>query len=83
MIEKEESNNQGGLEERGFTLDQLIDKISHWRRTKKHILNDPNPKLPYYIKPPYSLIKKKPVQDDEAGMFAKFKEKLATLQVSI
>lgn len=28
-IEKEESNNQGDQEERGVTIDQLIDKKSH------------------------------------------------------
>lgn len=31
----------------------------------------------------YPIIKKKPVQDDEARMFEKFKEMLATLQLSI
>lgn len=35
VIEKEESKNQGDQEARGFTLDQLIDKNSPWRRTKK------------------------------------------------
>ncbi|XP_050896177.1 uncharacterized protein LOC127102896 [Lathyrus oleraceus] len=36
-----------------------------------------------YIKPPFPIIKKKPVQEDESTMFAKFKEMLATLQISI
>ncbi|XP_050875549.1 uncharacterized protein LOC127079170 [Lathyrus oleraceus] len=79
-IEKEESGNQDDKGERGFTLDQLIDKNPPWRRTKKQILNDPNPEFPYYIKPPYPIIKKKLDQDDEAGMFVKFKEMLAKLQ---
>lgn len=43
---REESKNQGDRERRGVTIEQLINKNSHWRRTKKHILNDPNPKLP-------------------------------------
>ncbi|XP_050891208.1 uncharacterized protein LOC127096692 [Lathyrus oleraceus] len=51
--------------------------------TNKYILNDPSPELPGYIKPPYPIIKKKPLQEDEAGLFVRFKEMLATLQVSI
>lgn len=46
-------------------------------------MSEPNPELSDYIKPLYPIIKKKLVQDDEAGMFAKFKEILATLQVHI
>lgn len=42
-IEKEESNNQGGQEERGVTIEQLIYKNSPWRRTKKKIVYDSNP----------------------------------------
>lgn len=33
-IQKEENGNQGDKEEREFTLDQLIDKNSPWRRNK-------------------------------------------------
>ncbi|XP_050875625.1 uncharacterized protein LOC127079261 [Lathyrus oleraceus] len=40
----------------------------------------PNPPLPDYIKPQFPIIKKKPVQEDEEVMLAKFKEMLATLQ---
>lgn len=83
MIEKEESRNRGDGEEIGVTIYQLIDENSPWIRTKKQVLNDPNPKLSYYIKPPYLIIKKKPIQDGEAKMFAKFKEILTTLPVSI
>lgn len=72
-IEREVSKNKGDLAERGLTIEQLIDKNSLWRRTKKLILNDPNPKLQDYIKPLYPIIKKKPVHEDEAKMFAKFK----------
>lgn len=57
----EESKNKGDREERGVTIEQLIDKNSPSRRTKKHILNYPNPELPNYIKPPYPIIKKKPL----------------------
>lgn len=46
-------------------------------------MNDPNPELPDYVKPPYLVTKKKAIQDYEAGMFEKFKEMLTTLQVSI
>lgn len=42
-IEKDDSSNQGDQEERGVTINQLIDKKYPWRRTKKHILNEPNP----------------------------------------
>lgn len=82
-IEKEESNNQGDQEERGVPIEQLIGKNSLWRRTKKHIQNELNLKLLDYIKPPYPTIKKKQLKEDEAGLFARFKEMLATLQVSI
>ncbi|XP_050909933.1 uncharacterized protein LOC127123788 [Lathyrus oleraceus] len=83
MTEREESKNQGDQEEIGATIEQLIDKNSSWRRTKKQILNYPNPELPDYIKPPYLIIKKKPLQEDEVKLFTKFKEMLATFQVSI
>ncbi|XP_050876135.1 uncharacterized protein LOC127079810 [Lathyrus oleraceus] len=43
-------------------------------------LNDPNPELPDYIKPLYPIIKKKLIHEEEARMFAKFKEMLTTLQ---
>lgn len=65
-IEKEDSGNKGDQEERGATIDQLIDKNSPWRRTKKHILNDSNPNLPDYLKTLYPIIKKKSVHEDEA-----------------
>lgn len=78
LMEKEEVRI-----ERGLAIGQLIDKNYPWRRTKKKILNDFNPYLPDYTKPPYPIIKKKPIHEDEAGMFEKFKEMLTTLQVSI
>ena len=83
MIEKEESNDLGDQEERGVSIDQLIDKNFPWRRTKRQVLSDPNPELSDYIKPPYTIIKKKHVHEDGAGMFEKFKEMLTTLQLSI
>lgn len=51
--------------------------------TKNKILNEPNPPLPDYIKPPYPIIKKKLVHKDKFGMFEKFKEMLTQLQVSV
>ncbi|XP_050909913.1 uncharacterized protein LOC127123760 [Lathyrus oleraceus] len=83
VIEREESGNQGDKEERGVTFDQLIDENRPWRRTKKQILTEPNPSLPDYIKPSFPIIKKKPIQEDEAVVFPKFKEMLTTPQVSI
>ncbi|XP_050919368.1 uncharacterized protein LOC127136901 [Lathyrus oleraceus] len=83
VVELEESGNQGEKEERRVTLDQLIDKNSPWRRTEKQILTELNPPLPDYIKPPFLIIKKKLVQEDEALMFTKFKKMLATLHISI
>lgn len=46
-------------------------------------MNDPNPELPDYVKPPYPFIKKRPPQEDEAGLFTRFKEMLTKLHVSI
>ncbi|XP_050919029.1 uncharacterized protein LOC127136526 [Lathyrus oleraceus] len=48
--------------------------------TKKQILNDHNPELPDYMKLPYPLFKKRPLQEDEAGLFARFKEMLTKIQ---
>lgn len=81
--EKEESKNQSDEAKKGVTIEQWIDKTSPWRRTKKKILNDLNPKLPDYIKPQYPIIDKKPLQEDEVRLFARFKEMLTTLQVII
>lgn len=47
----------------GDTLDKLIDKNSPLKITKKKILNEPNPKLSYYVKPPYPILKKKPKKE--------------------
>lgn len=66
--EKEESENQSDQAAKGVTIEQLIDKKSSWRRTKKKILNELNPELPNYVKPPYPFIKKKPLQGDGAGI---------------
>lgn len=46
-------------------------------------MNEPNPPLSDYIKPLFSLIKKKRIHKDDTGMFEKFKEVLTQLQVSI
>ncbi|XP_050910031.1 uncharacterized protein LOC127123897 [Lathyrus oleraceus] len=73
--EKEDGENQGDKEERGVIIDQLIDKNSPWKRTKKKILN-----LPDYIKPPYPIIQKKLVHEDGTIMFEKFKEVLTQLR---
>lgn len=59
--------NRGGESEKigedivkGYTLGELIDGNSPLRRTKKQIMNEPNLKLPYYMKLPYHILKKKP-----------------------
>ncbi|XP_050890825.1 uncharacterized protein LOC127096274 [Lathyrus oleraceus] len=65
------------------TLDKLIDKDSPFQRTKNQIINEPNPPLPDYIKPPYPSNKKKPKREIEVGQFKKFMEMLTTLQVNI
>lgn len=80
--EKEESKNQSDQAEKGVIIEKLIDKNSHWRRTKKQIMNDPNPKLPDYVKLTYPIIKK-PLQEDEAWLFVRFKEMLIEVKVSI
>lgn len=48
--EKEVNENMSDYSERGVIIDHIIDKSSPLRRTKKQILNVPNPELPYYIK---------------------------------
>lgn len=80
--EKKDSENQSYQVEKRVTIEKFIDKNSTWRRTKKKILNDPNPELPDYVKPPYPFIKKKPLQGDKSGLFTRFKEMLTKLQVS-
>lgn len=52
---------------RGDKLDKFIDKDSPFRRTKQQIINEPNPDLPNYIKPPNPFIKKKPKREMEVG----------------
>lgn len=64
---------------RGGTLDKLIDRDSPLRITKNQILNEPSPKLPYYIKTPYHIIKKKPKIEMKVGQFKKFMVMLTTL----
>lgn len=81
--EKEESGNQGDKEKSGVTIDELINKNSPYRRTKKQVLSEPNPELPEYIKPLYPIVKKKQVHEDVARMFENFKKILTKLQVSI
>lgn len=53
--------------EKGETLDKFIHKDSPFRRAKNQIINEPNPPLPDYIKPPYLLNKKKPKREMEVG----------------
>lgn len=60
-------------------MDQLIDKNSPWRRKKEQILKELNPYLPDYMKPPYLIIKKKLLPEDDIGMFENFKEMLKQL----
>lgn len=55
---RETSDKNSDDEVKGYTLDQLIDKNSPFRRTNKKILTKPNPELSYYIKPPYHILKK-------------------------
>lgn len=81
--EKDDSKNHSDQVEKEFTIGQLIDKNSPWRRTKKKILNEPNPELSDYIKPPYPIIKKKPLQEDDTRLFSRFNEMLTKLEVSI
>lgn len=42
-----------------------------------------NPNLPDYIKLPYLIIKKKPLHEDQAALFSRFKEKSTNLQKMI
>lgn len=51
--------------EKGETLDKAIDKDSPFRRTKNQIINEPNLPLLDYMKPSYSLNKKKPKREME------------------
>lgn len=53
------------------------------RRTKKQILNEPNPELLYYVKPPYPILKKKPNKEKEGGHFNKFIENDTKHQVNV
>ncbi|XP_050920394.1 uncharacterized protein LOC127138032 [Lathyrus oleraceus] len=69
--------------EKWETLVKLIDKDSPFRRSKNQILNEPNPHLSDYIRPPYHLNKKKPKIKMEVGKFKKFMEMLTALQVNI
>lgn len=41
---KEQTNNQGNQEDIRVTIGQLIDEKSPWRRIKKQIFNDPDPR---------------------------------------
>lgn len=61
----EKSEKKGEDEVRGDTLDKLIDINSPLRKTKKQIMNEPNPKLFDYIKTPYPVLKKKSKKEIE------------------
>lgn len=54
-------------ESKGYTFNQLNDKNSPFRRTKKQIINEPNSKLLDYIKPPYPILKKTLKKEMEVG----------------
>lgn len=56
LIEKDKIGSK-----KGVTIEKLIDKNSPWGRTMKFFLNEPNPKLQDYVKPPYPFINKKPL----------------------
>lgn len=58
-IEGEKSEKVSEEHISGDTLDKLIDSNSLMRRTKKKIMNEPNSKRPYYVKPPYPILNKK------------------------
>lgn len=66
----------------GKTFDKFIDKDLPFRRTKNHIINEPNPLFSDYIKPPYPLKKKKPKRELKVGKFKKIMEMLTALQVN-
>lgn len=68
---------------RGYTLDELIDRSSPLIRTKKKIINEPNPDLPYYMKLTYPTLKKKPEQEKEDGQFKKPMENVTKHQVNV
>ena len=43
------------------------DRNSPLKKIKKQILKEPNPELPYYVKPPYPILKKKLNNEKEDG----------------
>lgn len=91
VVEKEvETNSKGqksykiSVEEiRGYTLDQFIDKNPLFKIMKKQILTKPNNELPYYIKPPYLILKRKQKKEMQVGQFKKLMEMLNKIWVNI
>lgn len=53
------------------------------RIDKKQILNETNLKISYYVKPPYSILKKKPKKEMEVSQFKKFMQMLTNIHVSV
>lgn len=82
--EGDKSENEINDKVKGWTLNQFIDNNSPYRRTKKHILIDPNYVLPDYIKTPYPFLKDKHKKKDEKEeQFKNFKEMFRRIQVNI
>lgn len=50
---------------------------------KKQILNELNPELPDYMKPPYPILKKKSNIEMEVGEFKTFMKMLTKIKVNI
>ncbi|XP_050898001.1 uncharacterized protein LOC127104904 [Lathyrus oleraceus] len=46
-------------------------------------MNESNPELPHYIKPPYLILKKKPKKETKVRQFNKFMDMLTKIQINI
>lgn len=82
-LEGEKSEEIGDEEVRGDTIDKFIYKNSPLKRTKKQILNEPNPELLDYITPSYPILKMKPKLEMKVDQFKKFMDILTKIQVNI
>ncbi|XP_058754783.1 uncharacterized protein LOC131627943 [Vicia villosa] len=81
--EGEKSKDTSDDKVRGYTFDRFIDNNSPFRRTKEEILNERNPELPNYIKPPYPILKKTHKKEIKRNKFKKFMDMLKKIQVNI
>ncbi|CAI8588122.1 unnamed protein product [Vicia faba] len=81
--EQEVNENTSDSSFRGVINDQLIDRNSPSRRTKKHVLNDHSPELPHYIKSHYTIRKKKPKEENEVGNFYPVRRKRNKLNMVV